>query len=1135
MSSNSGDANGDGPEDTYFTCTLGQATLYNEDLEFKNIPTFLDELVDHHGDKPAVGFWDVNANAEGQNGSQNGGEDVDGRPERKDYTIYSFAEAVSHSDSAARYITQLCGTSDARPAAMLVRSVPDFLFCFLGLIRLGRPVLLLAPQLSGSAIATLCQQCEAELLYEGGAYDDLVKKATQAAESLEGFELKTHRLSFQTNKANLATTSEDFVCYSASSTDTAYLHHTSGTSTGLPKPIPQSHNAGCGVQPRLNGSDAATFTTTPLHHGGVADLFRAWTSGAMMWLFPGDKLPITAKNVSRCLEVAASAVRSEEKEGVKVPKVKYFSSVPYVLQGMADHALGLSQLQTMSIVGVGGAALPSEVGDELVKQGVPLISRFGSAECGFLMSSYRSFATDTEWQYLRPGSRGSKYLRFEKREEDELCELIILPGWPHMAKTNREDGSFATSDLFERHASIPDAWRYHSRADSQLTLVTGKKFDPAPLEAGIAASSSLIRDVLIFGNGKPYPGALVFKAEEAKGVEDEVFEEEVWKVVEKFNREGQSHTRISRGMVVLIGGDEEGLEKSSKGTVIRRVAEERFGQVIEGAYGKGEEVGGKEVDDEDVLGEVRRIVEGVMGSGTKDGEKLTDTVDLFTYGADSVSCIQIRQKLVGLLGEGADPLPPTIVEDCGSIQILSQTILDLRNGRASTNGAAADDQAKLMQEFVETYSTLSLPSLPSTPSETRPTSPSRGKAILLTGSTGSLGSHLLNQLLSTPSVSHIHLLLRASHGSSLESSRIRLLSLLASRHLTPPPHFDEKVTLHLYTLTAPRLGLEDEVYLRLANEVDVIYDLAWSVNFLLPLRGFKSHFQALRGLLELAVAHAAFEERGKPARVVFCSSTASVASYPSLAGSQGKLVPEEMLGDVDVSGGIGYSRSKWVAENLIQRAVAIFPVLKGCVSVVRVGQISGDTVHGVWNKSEAYPLMLGSARVTGCLPRLKGERVGWTGVDVAAGGFVNLLDGVGDEEDVRVLHLLNSAKAVEWNDVVGWISEVEEGIEIVEVGVWLERLEGLRKSEREEERSHACLKLLEFWKGAYGKTVDGESVAEVNEEKTDGKENGSVEDRPQAEGFDMSKSLEAMPGLKEAKAVDREYVLKLWRWIKENI
>jgi hypothetical protein len=91
---------------------------------------------------------------------------------------------------------------------------------------------------------------------------------------------------------------------------------------------------------------------------------------------------------------------------------------------------GLQLLQGMEIVGVGGAALPAEVGDRLVKNGVNLISRFGSAECGFILSSYRNFVADKDWQYLR-NSNPPKLVEFEKREGD-LAELIIKPGWPHM-------------------------------------------------------------------------------------------------------------------------------------------------------------------------------------------------------------------------------------------------------------------------------------------------------------------------------------------------------------------------------------------------------------------------------------------------------------------------------------------------------------------------------------------------------------------------------------------------------------------------------------------------------------------------------------------------------------------------------
>jgi hypothetical protein len=91
---------------------------------------------------------------------------------------------------------------------------------------------------------------------------------------------------------------------------------------------------------------------------------------------------------------------------------------------------GLQLLQGMDIVGVGGAALPVEVGDRLVKNRVNLISRFGSAECGFILSSYRNFTVDRDWQYLR-NNNPPQLVEFEKRDDD-LAELVVKPGWPHM-------------------------------------------------------------------------------------------------------------------------------------------------------------------------------------------------------------------------------------------------------------------------------------------------------------------------------------------------------------------------------------------------------------------------------------------------------------------------------------------------------------------------------------------------------------------------------------------------------------------------------------------------------------------------------------------------------------------------------
>ncbi|KAL8913687.1 MAG: hypothetical protein Q9171_001537 [Xanthocarpia ochracea] len=421
--------------------------------------------------------------------------------------------------------------------------------------------------------------------------------------------------------------------------DVAFLFHTSGTSSGLPKPIPQTHYGAVGVLPRLpEGHRKATFTTTPLYHGGIADCFRAWTSGALIWLFPGKDRPITASNIFRSVECAGNAEVTD-----KTPPVKYFSSVPYILQMVSAEPDGMKMLQSMDIVGVGGAPLPQDVGDSLVQEGANLVSRFGSAECGFLLSSHRVYEKDQEWQYLR--NRNVDLLVFEEQQDGSgLSELIIRPKWPHMAKRNREDGSLATADLFAPHPSITNAWKYHSRADSQLTLITGKKFDPAPLEATIA-SHELLSDAMIFGNGMQSAGALLFRSEKSYTMDVARLLDEVWPAINRLNNEGQAHTRLTRSMLIVMEAEAPGLEKTSKGTVIRPQAEKTYEKQIQGAYdqriAEGDDAGSNSIPEHEIPTAVLDIIKKILGTS----DRIPDAADLFSYGVDSVACMAIRAKL----------------------------------------------------------------------------------------------------------------------------------------------------------------------------------------------------------------------------------------------------------------------------------------------------------------------------------------------------------------------------------------------------------------------------------------------------------------------------------------------------------
>lgn len=1101
----------------YFVCTLGQAAQLHQTKPYRTIPELIDHQAAEHPTLPAVGLYDT----------KNGAADL------LTGHVHDFKTVQQGVRNVAKTLQHLVGLRERQTVALLCPSSAAFLYAWLALIYLGHSVLLIAPQCSPSAISHLCNTCSVSVLLYDEHHKVLASKGCSEAQQQQAPNLKAFRLPFSSDAdvfSMVATVDETSILASnPADTEVAYLHHTSGTSTGLPKPIPQTHHGGLGVLPRLDGTRHATFTTTPLYHGGVADLFRAWTSNALVWLFPGSDLPITASNIIKCLDVADESSQSQH-----CPPVRYFSSVPYVIQMMVAEERGLSHLRSMDVVGVGGAALPSEVGDNLVHKGIKLVSRFGSAECGFLLSSYRDFSKDGGWQYLRFGDEEDQ-IALEDRCGG-LHELIVKAGWPHMAKRNREDGAYATSDLFEAHPSILDAWKYHSRADSQLTLITGKKFDPAPLEAALAAASLSIVDVLIFGNGRPYPGALLFRSVNGANMSDKELVDDIAPHIEKLNAENQGHARLSKHMLIPTPYSAQSLEKSSKGTVMRSKVEGTYADVIAAAYDSPVTDSQDDISDSEVPRKILEVVNSTLGN---DDMKVTAESDLFASGVDSVASIRIRQALSTLLPQQSSKFPLTVVQDSGTVSRLSDLILRIRHGKPPIK---AEDLSQLMQKLVLEYGIFdraeaSSPSLhPSLPDGIH----SGGVNILLTGPTGSLGSHLLHQLLQDPSAKHIYLLVR---GASSHAARERVVKALTSRSLPLPSKFDTQVTIVPCKLSSPDLGLSSKQYRDLADRVDVVAHLAWAVNFLLPLRTFSSHLSALRHLLDFALA----SSRASPPRFLFCSTVAAVSR-------QTHPIPETTNSNPSVSGQVGYAQSKWVAEQICASA-HVSTRLHELISVVRVGQLSGATETGAWAKSEAYPLILSTLEDLKCLPDLDAakraqshdgqgkEELNWLPVDTAAKAFAELIfshdrpqdtdSKKPEDKEVEVYHLLSPPhiEPRSWSDLADIISRAENSSsKLVPVNEWLDKLDDLRS--QEQTKDHPALRLVSFWREAYavldgGTTADDQAVNGVETQVVDPEDATSS-------GFKMTRTLDQCTTLRDAKALDDKYILKIWRWIKSQ-
>ncbi|KAL8926702.1 MAG: hypothetical protein Q9208_002776 [Pyrenodesmia sp. 3 TL-2023] len=924
--------------------------------------------------------------------------------------------------------------------------------------------------------------------------------------------------------------------------DVAFYFHTSGTSSGLPKPIPQTHHGAVGVLPRLpNGHQKATFTTTPLYHGGIADCFRAWTSGALIWLFPGNDVPITTSNTLKCLNCAQRAETWQH-----APPVKYFSSVPYILQMVSAESKGMMMLQGMDIVGVGGAALPPDFGDSLVENGVNLVSRFGSAECGFLLSSDREYEKDKGWQFLR--NHVPDLLRFEPQQNGtELSELVIQPHWPHMAKRNREDGSFATADLFAPHPSTKNAWKYHSRADSQLTLITGKKFDPAPLEAAIALSD-LVRDALIVGNGKQCPGALLFRSDNAKDMDAGRLLDELWPLINRLNGEGQPHTRLSRSMLVVMDPEAPRLEKSSKGTVLRAQAQERYAREIQSAYDKGNDNIELEepvnIPDDEIPAAVVRIIKDVIGTP----ERIPEDADLFSFGIDSVACMAIRAKLQArILRPGSPQLPLNVVYDCGNIKRLSKYLLDIRQGRMTN----VEDEIQLMNDLVDRYSDFSRrPNCSDAPnggrSRNTPELTSQrqvhGEHVLLTGATGALGAHILHLLRSSSTTSKISCLVRAA--SDLAAHERVSKSLAARGKPGLPPFLASfspsttsqipKITCLPTTLSHPSLGLDAQTYTTLATTTTLVIHAAWAVNFTARLRSFeRDHIAGLSHLLSFSLAcsssssssPSATTTNPNPPRILFLSSTASTTSSPH------SPIPETPSPSPTDASPLGYSRSKWVAERICsnfhsQTQSPTFPFPSPSTStppriaILRIGQLTSDTATGIWNMSEAWPLMLSTAPALGALPDLGALPLDWLPVDRAAEAVLEVAGSLTTDEnhkhkeekgEIPVFHILNPHRTPTWTHLLHAIRAASPAlcIEILPPRKWLAKLEAY-------EGDHlAAKKLVGLWREGFAGDDDGRGKG------------GPV--------FEVQRAKEASAVMRDLKPLDEAMLGRMWGWVEGQV
>lgn len=803
---------------------------------------------------------------------------------------------------------------------ILAHSGLPFIITLLGLSRLGYASLLLSTRLAAPALIRLLELADCNTLLTTSHFHPVLEEV-KAKRNTTVLELLKH---------------EEYYGVEAPSFDRAYnpyketaknivIIHSSG-STGLPKPIYLT-NRSCLAAFSTNLDRKALMTQPLFHSFGFYETFRSIYSGKPMYYF-NYAFPLTKQNITATLEAV---------------KPDLLFCVPYVLKLLGESKEGIEALARINLVMYGGSACPDDLGDMLVKNGVNLVANYGATETGRLSTSVRP-AGDHAWNYLRLLPQVKEYVLMDEIAPG-IFECVALDGLnsKNTINSDKPPRSFRTRDLFVRHPTNPDFWRFVSRLDDRLTLTNGEKVLPIPIEGRIR-QEGLVKEAVVFGDGKSLPGILIVKADSASELSDIDFLEQIWPAVEDANLRAESFSRIPKELVVVLPADAS-YAKTDKGTFIRAQVYLRFKDLIEAAYARFEGGG----DDTGTVALPLPELETYLLRKFREnfGIELSATDDFFALGIDSLQCMKmwsLMKKELDLGGRQSQ-LGQNVLYETGNVQALARYVDGLRTGKIED----VKDTHQVMRELISKHSSFK------TYSEEYRTTP-RTETVILTGVTGGLGAHLLSQLVRDPTVSTVWALVRAS---SEHAALERTLQSLSSRGICLSVEGIRKIVAVPSDLSKPDFGLEASKIVQLRSSLTLVIHSAWAVNFNISVESFEDqHIKAVPNFINLCQS----TTHGSPARFYFCSSVSSTGGTPRPG-----TVPETPVRDIAHVQGTGYAQSKYVAEQIVRNAMKDAGAQ---ARVLRIGQLVGDSKVGEWNTTEGIPLMIQTAVTLGALPQL---------------------------------------------------------------------------------------------------------------------------------------------------------------------
>lgn len=615
---------------------------------------------------------------------------------------------------------------------------------------------------------------------------------------------------------------------------------------------------------------------------------------------------------------------------------------PSLLEDLSSSELGMKCIESFEWITYGGAPMDPEVGDRISKI-VHLQAVMGASECSFIASLKHQDNRDWQCHEWNPN------IGYEMREvADGLFELIIRGGEHRVNQAifrvfpDRDE--YCTGDLFSPHPEKPGLWYFSCRKDDIIVLSNGEKFNPSEMEGTIAGHPRVSR-AIVLGQGRFQSAAIVEPDWNSWDNDPKGFIHEIWPSVKLANELAPGYAQLARNRII-VGSKSKPFQLTPKGSVKKNATLQDYKEIIDSLYENSEDrLKAPLISKASSRAEIVQCVTETLVE-LLDVPKVAEDADIFALGLDSLQTLRLSQEIIAFL----DPKLPGLDKSFNISQLYCRPSISqisdhvwntLHMDTGSLHEVEVEDNGERdtrIASMVGKYTSNVV----------------EDHTVILTGSTGSLGTYLLSGLLQDRSVAKIYCLNRSDDAALRQRRNLQEKGLPAN--LNPP-----RVEFLQADFGSEMLGLKASKYAEMTQSVDTIIHNAWKVNFNHHLEAFEyPHIQGVQRLVDFSVAST------RRAHLHFISSISTIEG-----SHQGTSpIPEAIFDNSKLVLRQGYAESKHVAERICAAASARLNVP---TSIHRVGQIAGpDTQKGMWNKQEWLPSIIATSKALKKIPKSLG-------------------------------------------------------------------------------------------------------------------------------------------------------------------